>query len=328
METRQIGPLSVSLVGLGCNQVGLKVDLPGTRELVAAALEAGITMFDTADSYAGGESERLLGSALAGKRNEAIIATKFGSKVGETAGGARPEYLRVAVEQSLGRLQTDWIDLYQLHRPDPTVPIEETLGALGELVTAGKVRAIGHSNFSPPQIDAAAAVDASTQFASAQNEWSLVERSAENGVVPAAERNGLAIIPYYPLASGVLTGKYLQGETIDSSWRLAPADARRRGQRLNPEVLSTVEKLKSYATDRQYTTLELAFSWLASHPAVGSIIAGATNPDQVTSNATAPRWKLTTEELADVDALTAHRLSADTRAEGKNPAGRAAATGS
>jgi aryl-alcohol dehydrogenase-like predicted oxidoreductase len=309
MDMRRIGGLTVSLVGLGCNNFGRRIDASATERVVHAALDAGVTLFDTADVYGGdGASEELLGKALNRRRDEAVVATKFGMPLSvEGSGGASPRWIRQAVEDSLRRLGTDRIDLYQLHRPDPEVPIAETLGALDDLVRAGKVREIGHSNFSGEQVDEAEQVAGdrgATRFVCAQNRWSLLTRDVEDDVVPAVERHGLAVLPYFPLEAGVLTGKYTDAEAPDPAWRLAqmPEESRRRF--LDDERLDVVRDLTAFARDRGHTLLELAISWLASQPVVASVIAGATKPDQVRANAGATGWRLTADERAEVDRLT------------------------
>jgi aryl-alcohol dehydrogenase-like predicted oxidoreductase len=308
VQTRSIGPLEVSLVGLGCNNFGRRIDADATRAVVDTALGAGITLFDTADVYGGdGRSEELLGAALRGRRDEAVIATKFGMRLDDERQGAHPAYVRQACEDSLRRLDVDHLDLYQLHRPDPDVPIEETLGALGELVQAGKVRVVGHSNLSAREMDeaeGAAATCAVPRFECAQDRWNLLERDLEEETLPAIERNGLALLPYFPLASGLLTGKYRAGEEPDPGWRLATLPAERREAQLAADRLETVERLRSFAEARGHTLLELAFSWLVAHPVVASVIAGATRPEQVEANATAVGWDLSDDELAELDQLT------------------------
>ena len=309
METRRIGPLDVSLVGLGCNNFGRRIDADATREVVHTALDAGVTLFDTADVYGHGQSEEMLGAALAGRRDEAVIATKFGMALDDHRRGAHPDYVRSACEDSLRRLGTDRIDLYQLHQPDPDVPIEETLGALDELVTEGKVRVIGHSNFSPEQMDVAEATARSTghaRFVCAQEEWSLLARELEEAKLSAIERNDLALLPFFPLASGLLTGKYRADTEPDPSWRLARLPEERREAQLAADRLATVERLRGVAEAHGRSLLELAFSWLAAHPRVASVIAGATRPEQVTANVTAVGWKLDEDVLAEVDEATGH----------------------
>jgi aryl-alcohol dehydrogenase-like predicted oxidoreductase len=303
MQTRRIGSLQVSVVGLGCNNFGGRLDAGATAAVVHAALGAGINFLDTADIYGGTKSEEFLGRALKSRRDEVVLATKFGGKVDEQRQGARADYVRQALEDSLRRLATDHIDLYQLHMPDPETPIAETLGALDELVRAGKVREIGCSNFSADQLRAAEAAvpTGGARFVSVQNQYSLVHREPErDGVLAECERTGLAFIPYFPLASGLLTGKYRQGRPAPEGSRLAGG---RSGRFLNESNLALVEALIQVAESRGHTLLELAFAWLLARPVVASVIAGATKPEQVKSNATAARWKLTPDDLAQIDAI-------------------------
>lgn len=303
METRRIGSLEVSVVGLGCNNFGWRIDAQSSAAAVNAALDAGINFFDTADMYGAGQSEEFLGRALGPRRNAVLIATKFGMKVDEQhPGGARPEYVRQAAEDSLRRLGTSHIDLYQLHQPDPEVPIAETLGALNELVRAGKVREIGCSNFTGDQLRAAeAAVPArSARFVSVQNQYSLVHREPEADVLPECVRAGIAFIPYFPLANGLLTGKYRRGQPL-------PEGSRARDG-FGPKVftdanLALVEALAEFAAARGHTMLELAVSWLAAQPAVASVIAGAKSPEQAKANASAAAWRMTAEDLVRIDAI-------------------------
>jgi aryl-alcohol dehydrogenase-like predicted oxidoreductase len=302
MELRSIGSLRVSLVGLGCNNFGMRIDEAASRRVVDAALDAGINFFDTADIYGATKSEEFLGRALAGRRDRAIVATKFGMAVDEKRRGARPDYVRRAAEDSLKRLGTDYIDLYQLHQPDPDVPIADTLGALNELVKAGKVKEIGCSNFTAEQLDQAshATAPGAARFVSVQNEYSLLQREPEKSVLPACERLGLAFIPYFPLASGLLTGKYERGKAAPSGSRLSLSWTARFTTDTN---VGLAEALKAFATGRGHTLLELAFSWLATHAQVASVIAGATSPEQVRANAAAATWTLTHEELGEIDRL-------------------------
>ena len=314
MDTRRIGSLEVSVVGLGCNNFGWRLDEARSAEVIASALDAGIAFFDTADLYGGTESEQFLGRALAPLRDRVVLATKFGWQLDERRRGASPAYVRSAAEASLRRLRTDRIDLYQLHRPDPTVPIEETLGALEELVRAGKVREIGCSNFSAEQLRAAAAVAPSSRaraarFASVQNEYSLLQRNAEAEVLPECERLGLAFLPYFPLASGLLTGKYRLGAPPPEGTRLTTA-AGGRASVLGERSLERVEALARFAESRGRTLLELAVSWLLSRRPVASVIAGATSPAQVRANAAAASWRLDAAELAAVDVLLGDALPA------------------
>ena len=309
MRYRSLGNsgLLVSVAGLGCNNFGRRVDLAGTRAVVDAAIDAGITLLDTADIYSGGESEELLGEVLAGRRDKVVLATKFGHQrvdlgFGPAAGarGSRA-YIRRAVEQSLRRLRTDYIDLYQLHTPDPVTPIEETLAALGELVTEGKVRYLGHSNFSGWQLAHAAHLAreaGSPPFVSAQNHWSLLERAAEAEVVPAAVHFNVGILPYYPLANGLLTGKVRRGQPPPAGSRLAS----RQGY-VTEDKLDRVEALTGWAAARGLTLLQVAIGALAAQPGCSSVIAGATSPDQVKANAQAAEWIPAAEELAEIDEI-------------------------
>jgi aryl-alcohol dehydrogenase-like predicted oxidoreductase len=302
MEHRSIGSRRVSVVGLGCNNFGMRIDEAATARVVSAALDAGITFFDTADIYGSTKSEEFLGRALAGRRQQAIVATKFGMAVDDKRKGARPEYVHRAAEDSLRRLRTDYIDLYQLHQPDPEVPIADTLGALDQLVKAGKVKEIGCSNFSAAQMDEAARATApdAARFVSVQNEYSLLVREPERSVLPACERLGLAFLPYFPLASGLLTGKYEPGQSAPKDSRLSLSWTTRFTTDRNVRV---AESLKTFAAERGHTLLELAMSWLAKEPRVASVIAGATSPEQVRANVAAVNWTLTREELAEIDRL-------------------------
>jgi aryl-alcohol dehydrogenase-like predicted oxidoreductase len=304
LETRTIGSLEVALVGLGTNNFGFLMDEDQVPPVVDAALEAGITFFDTADSY--GDSEERLGRALGGRRDQVVIGTKFGTPLaGPGTGGASPAYIRTAVERSLTKLGTDRIDLYQLHQPDPDTPIADTLGALDELVRAGKVREIGCSNFSAEQLREAE--DASTasggaRFVSVQNHYNLLTREDEAEVLPECRRLGIAYLPYFPLASGLLTGKYHRGQAAPAGTRLDRWGAAMGGV-LNDANFDVVESLGSWAEAREHTLLDLAFAWLASRPEVASVIAGATRADQVRSNVDAVAWTLTPDEAAEVDKL-------------------------
>ena len=302
MERRSIGSLRVSVVGLGCNNFGMRIDDDATERVVSAALDAGINFFDTADIYGATKSEEFLGRALKGRRQKAIVATKFGMAVDEQRKGARPEYVRRACDDSLARLGTDYIDLYQLHQPDPTVPIADTLGALDDLVKAGKVKEIGCSNFSADQLDEAtrATRPSAATLVSVQNEYSMVHRDPEKSVLPACERLGLAFLPYFPLASGLLTGKYDPATGAPKDSRLSLSWTSRFTSEKNVRI---AEALKAFAAARQHTLLELAISWLASRPQVASVIAGATSPEQVRANAAAVNWALTREDLAEIDRL-------------------------
>jgi aryl-alcohol dehydrogenase-like predicted oxidoreductase len=306
MEKRRIGALSVSLVGLGCNNFGIRLDQARTTAVVHAALDAGIDFFDTADIYGGTHSEEFLGRALAGKRERAIIASKFGLPLDEKRQGASPAYVRRAVEDSLRRLGTNHIDLYQLHRPDPAVPIADTLGALDDLVKEGKVREIGASNFSVTQIrEAEAAVrSGSARFVSLQNEYSLLERRVEAEVLPECAARGIAFLPYFPLASGLLTGKYRAGQPAPEGTRLTEPNSTLRERFLKDAQVTRAERLAEFAAKRGHTLLDLAFSWLARRPEVRSIIAGATSPTQIKANVRASTWQLDADDLATIDRLT------------------------
>ncbi|HKP77186.1 MAG TPA: aldo/keto reductase [Longimicrobiaceae bacterium] len=302
MQTRRIGSLEVSVVGLGCNNFGSRVDAAGTTAIVDAALEAGINFLDTADIYGRGLSEEYMAPAVARRRGEIVLATKFGMFAGEQRVDARPEHVRNALDASLRRLGPDYVDLYQLHRPDSSVPIAETLGALDDAVKAGKVREIGCSNFSADQLREAetAARPGGARFVSVQNEYSLVHREPEDGVLAECERLGIGFIPYFPLASGLLTGKYRRGQPRPQGTRLGE---QRYSPLLSDQNLEMVERLADFAEARGRTILELAFSWLLSRPAVVSVIAGATKAEQVRSNAHAAGWEMTADELAEVDRL-------------------------
>lgn len=304
METRRVGSLQASVVGLGCNNFGGRLDEAATKRVVDAAIDAGVTFFDTADAYGGTDSETLLGRILAGRRDRVVLATKFGSKIDERrAGGARPAYLKSAVEDSLKRLRTDHIDLYQLHRPDPDTPIADTLGALSELVERGMVREIGCSNFSDEQIAEAedAARPGGARFVSVQNELSLLQRDAEREVLPACREHGLAFLPYFPLYSGLLSGKYKRGQPMPAGTRIAGSE--RWQQHLTDDNFDLLEKLTSFAEDHGHQLLDLAFAWLLAKPAVASVIAGATSAEQVRRNAAAGAWRLSEDQVAQVDAL-------------------------
>ncbi|PPJ26084.1 aldo/keto reductase [Nocardia nova] len=309
---RRVGSsgLAVSVVGLGTNNFGMKLDLEQSRAVLHAALDHGINLIDTADSY--GESERRIGEILQGKRDDVVIATKFGNDVRRLGGdngedwGARGSrrYIRRAVEQSLRRLRTDWIDLYQLHRPDLATPIEETLSALDDLVHEGKIRYLGHSNFTGWQT-ADAEWTARTRnlerFISAQNEYSLLQRGIEADLVPALEHYGIGLLPYFPLASGLLTGKYKRGVPAPEGSRI---QAWGRESALTDAVFDIVEQLEDFAAQRSITLLDVAIGGLAARPAVSSVIAGATSPEQVEANVRAGQWQPTAEDLAEIDRIT------------------------
>jgi aryl-alcohol dehydrogenase-like predicted oxidoreductase len=300
MDTRSIGTLEVSVVGLGTNNFGLSMDQDQVTPVVDAAFEAGINFFDTSDSYR--DSEEKLGRALGSRRDQAVIGTKFGSPVGKDGtGGAAPAYVREAVERSLDRLGTDRIDLYQLHRPDPNTPIADTLGVLDELVAQGKVRHIGCSNFSVDQLrQAEAAVPSGgARFVSVQNNYNLLHRADERDVLPECRRSGLAYLPYFPLASGLLSGKYRRGEAAPDGTRLQ----RWGGDALSDENFDIIDSLTAWAAARNHSLLDLAFAWLVADPLIPSVIAGATHPDQVRANVAAGGWQLSPDEVAEVNAL-------------------------
>ncbi len=309
MRYRTLGDsgLLVSVVGLGCNNFGGRIDLQRTRAVVDAAIDAGITLFDTAEMYGkDGGSELALGEVLAGRRDKVVLATKFGHQkvdmgYGPAAGakGGRG-YIRLAVEKSLRRLRTDYIDLYQLHTPDPLTPIEETIAALDELVAEGKVRYIGHSNLSGWQLaDAAHKSAARTPFISAQNQWSLLDRGVEAEVVPAAAAFGLGVLPYFPLANGMLTGKVRRGSELPAGSRIAT-----RSHLVTEEKLETVEALIEWGAERGVSILEIAIGGLAALPGCASVIAGATSAEQVIANVSAGEWEPTQEELAELDKIS------------------------
>ncbi len=312
MQYRSIGKsgLRVSVIGLGCNNFGMRLDLDGSRKVIDAAIEAGITLFDTADIYGGaGTSETMMGQILGARRRDIVLATKFGmqmDKEGVKKGGSR-RYIMNAVEDSLKRLQTDWIDLYQLHAPDPLTPMEETLRALDDLVSSGKVRYIGCSNVPAWGVADAAWISKTrgfSPFISAQDEWSLIVRKLEAELLPATEYFGLGILPYFPLASGMLTGKFKKGEEMAKDTRLGSAKgAGYFDHFMTDEKFDMVAKLSDFAQSRGHTLLELAFSWLLAHPVVPSVIAGATKPEQVAANVKAGDWVLTAEDLAEIDKI-------------------------
>lgn len=307
METRTIGSLTVSVVGVGCNNFGGRMDAAATQAVVDAALDAGITLFDTADVYGGRRSEELLGASLGSRRDEVVIATKFGMGDGKSLpAGASAASVAAAAEGSLRRLGTDRIDLYQLHVPDDAAPMEETLEALDRLVREGKVREIGCSNFDGNRLDGAAATadkHGTSRFVSVQNELSILRRRGETDLVAACERNDLAILPYFPLANGLLTGKYRRGAEPPAGTRLASLPAERRESALSDRRFDTVDALDAFAGEHGHTLLDLAMSWLAGVPCLASVIAGATRPEQVRANAAAVNWTLSADERAQLDAI-------------------------
>jgi aryl-alcohol dehydrogenase-like predicted oxidoreductase len=311
MKIRNLGKsgLQVSLVGLGCNNFGGRIDLTATRKVVHRALDLGITLFDTADIYGErGRSEEYLGECLGDRRKDIVVATKFGMAMDDagTRKGASRRYILSAVEASLKRLKTDWIDLYQLHQPDPLTPIEETLRALDDLIRHGKVRYIGCSNLPAWQvIEALWTADRAmlNRFVSCQDEYSLVVREPERELTPAIERFGLGLLPYFPLASGLLTGKYRRNAPMPEGARLT-GTKRLADRYLTETNWAIVERLEEFCSRHGRTLLELAFSWLATRPTVASVIAGATRPEQVEANVRAVEWNLTPEDLAEIDRLT------------------------
>jgi aryl-alcohol dehydrogenase-like predicted oxidoreductase len=293
--------LIVSAVGLGTNNFGGRLDLERTRAVVDRAIERGITLFDTAESYGGGHSEAFIGESLGDRRHQVILATKFGWNAERGRNSRR--YLKEAVERSLRRLKTDYIDLYQIHRPDPGTPILETLQGLDDLVHEGKVRYIGHSNFAGWQIMDAhwtAQTEHMARPISAQHDFSLVSRGTEQEVLPAVRATGLGLLPYFPLASGLLTGKYRPG-VVPEGTRLASGSAAERW--LTEQNFALIQRLETFASDHGHSLLDLAFAWLLSQPEVGSVIAGATRPEQVDQNVAAGEWRLTPDEMEAVRAL-------------------------
>ena len=313
METRVIGKNGpkVSVVGVGCNNFGGRLDAEGARKVVHKALDLGVTLFDNADIYGGrtygnyGGAEEQLGLALGPRRKDAVIATKFGMAMGGGGSGAKPAYVKSACEASLKRLKTDWIDLYQIHTPDSSTPIEETLGALNELVKQGKVRHIGCSNFSAAEIDAAQAAAKRrgvAGFVSAQDAYSVLERDIESDPLPALERHGLGLLPYYPLAHGLLTGKYKRNEPPPQGARLAGPGL--GGRYMNAANWAMLEKLQAFCAARGMNLLELAFGWLLAHDFVPSVIAGATSAEQVAANVKAAARKMSAEEKREIDRLS------------------------
>ena len=310
MKHRTLGKsgVQVSVVGLGCNNFGFvaSMDVEASRKVIDKAIEAGINFFDTSDSY--GSSEEILGEVLGERRKKIVLATKFGSQLDQEGKkkGASRAYIVSAVESSLRRLRTDWIDLYQLHRPDPNTPMEETLRALDDLVREGKVRHIGCSNLSAAQLIEAQTIAETNQlhgFVSSQDEYSLLVRGMERELLPVVEKYGMAELPYFPLASGLLTGKYKKGQPAPKGSRL---DAKKNlaERYLHHANLEKVERLEQFAKEHGHTLLELAFSWLLAHPVVASVIAGATKPEQVEKNAKAADWQLSADQLAEIDRIT------------------------
>lgn len=311
MEYRRLGNsgLQVSIAGLGCNNFGMRIDAEQTRAVVGRALDEGTTLFDTADIYGGrGKSEEMLGKALGSRRHEVIVASKFGMAMGDgpyQKGGSR-RYIMAAVEASLKRLGTDYIDLYQIHAPDPLTPQEETLSALDAIVRAGKVRYIGSSNFAGWQVAEAAWISRAQELApyiSAQNQYNLLDRRIERELIPACRHFGVGILPYFPLASGFLTGKYRRGQEPPKDTRLGVMGSR-MGQILSDANFDVLEKLEQHARGAGHSMVELATSWLVAQPDVSSVISGATKPEQVSENIKACGWKMTPDDLAAIDKIT------------------------
>jgi aryl-alcohol dehydrogenase-like predicted oxidoreductase len=305
MRARRLGREGpeVSVVGLGCNNFGMRVDLEGTRAVVDAALDAGVTLLDTADIYGNkGGSERFLGEVLEGRRDRVVLATKFGGDMGDgtKARGSR-DYIRNAIDASLERLRTDYVDLYQYHTPDHVTPFADTFGALDELVREGKVRYVGHSNLEPDEIeevDALAREHGWARPVSAQNQYSLLRREAEDELLPVCDRLGLGVLPYFPLASGLLTGKYRRGAPRPEGTRLA-----KREEVFTEETWERLEAFERFAEERGVTLLQVAIGGLLAQPAVSSVIAGATKPEQVRANVAAGAWEPTSDDLAALNAI-------------------------
>ena len=305
MRTRRLGAdgPEVSVVGLGSNNFGMRVDLEGTRAVVDAALDAGVTLIDTADIYGGkGGSESFLGQVLEGRGDRVVLATKFGGDMGDgTERRGTRDYIRKSIDGSLQRLRTDYVDLYQYHFPDPETPFAETFGALDELVRKGKARYVGHSNLSPAQVeevDALAREQGWARPVSAQNQYSLLRRQAEEELLPTCDRLGLGVLPYFPLASGLLTGKYRRDQPRPEGTRLAGRD-----DVFTDQTWDRLDALDEFARERRLTMLDVAIGGLLGQPAVTSVIAGATKPEQVRSNAAAGEWEPSTEDLAALNAI-------------------------
>jgi aryl-alcohol dehydrogenase-like predicted oxidoreductase len=300
MRTRTLGPIEVTVVGLGCNNFGGRVDEAGTRAVIDAALDAGVTFFDTADVYGNaGGSETLIGKILDGRRDRVVLATKFGKPMGDGASRrGSATYIRAAIEASLQRLRTDYIDLYQHHEEDPETPLEETLGAVAELVAVGKVRAFGTSNYAPRSVRRASEIAARLElpYVSEQSEYSWLERGAERELLPTCDELGLGFIPYFPLASGLLTGKVTRERPAQPGTRL-------HGREIDPQMLDRVERLRAFGEEHGVPLLEVAIGGLAAVAPVASVIAGATKPDQVRANAAAGAWEPSPTELAELLAL-------------------------
>lgn len=310
MQHRKLGSsdLEVSLLGLGCNNFVARLDLEATRKVVDKAIDLGVTMIDTADIYGNyGGSEEYLGQVLGARRNKVVLATKFGMAMNAegTLKGASPAYIRSSIEGSLKRLKTDWIDLYQLHQDDPKTPLEDTMGALDALVKEGKVRAIGCSNLSAARVRQAQTIatkSGGARFVSAQDEYSLLMRGVERDLLPALKEQGLGLIPFAPLAGGLLSGKYVQGAPMPAGARLSN-NKRFADKYITDSNWPRVERLRAFAVERGRTLLDLALGWLAANPLVGSVIAGASTPQQLEQNLKGVEWRLSAEDLAEIDRL-------------------------
>ena len=302
MKTNKLGSLDVTVVGLGTNNFGFGMEQDAVDTVVDRAIEVGINFFDTADVYLA--SEERLGKALNGRRDQILIATKFGSPMGEGKSGGSAAYIGQAVERSLRKLDTDRIDLYQIHRPDSETPIAETLGALGELVKEGKVREIGCSNFTAEMLREAdrGVEDGAPKFVSVQNQYNLLHRDDESDAIPECEKLGISYLPYFPLASGLLSGKYTRGEAPPEGTRMQRWGDRAQGS-LTDANFDVVDALSTWAKDHGHSVLELAIAWLAAKPLIGSVIAGATKPEQVSANAAAGEWSLSPAEVAEVESV-------------------------
>ena len=307
METRKIGSLSVSAVGLGCNNFGARMEIDAAVAVVNAALDNGVTYFDTADVYGNAESEVVLGKALGGRRDQVVLATKFGMLAGpDGLTGGDPKWVPQAAEDSLRRLGTDRIDHYQLHAPDPTIPLAETMGALNQLVIEGKVLEIGCSNFDAELLDESASIAAASdgaRFSSVQNRFSVLHREPEPDVIDSCRRNDMSLVPFYPLESGLLTGKIAADGTAPEGSRIALMEGARLAQFIDAGRLEAVDRLQTYAADHGRTLIELAFGWILSEPAVASVIAGATKPEQVVMNVAAAEWRMSAEQREEISAL-------------------------
>ena len=304
MEVRSIGDLEVSVVGIGCSNFGGRLDQEASTAVIVSALDAGVTFFDTADLYGNAASEVFLGRALGTRRSEAVIATKFGLAYGEQPGGGAPEYVRHSCEGSLRRLGTDRIDLFQLHAPDATVPLADTLGAMAELVAEGKVRVLGCSNFTATQLHEVHGLGILPGVATVQNQYSLLWREPETAVLDALTELGMSLLPYYPLANGLLTGKYTKGRPVPEGTRIDLMPMERSAHWMSDVLLEVVEAIRIIADEAGQSMATLAFSWLASHRQVASVIAGASSPEQAATNA-ASVVTLSPEILRRLDAATA-----------------------